>query len=945
MGQDSRIVDTGRLTELRSRRFGRPIDVWHLPPQLALRQLAWKLITIALGVYAAVFVALALGPFDIPPETRSFFGDVVFLPTGILVALLAWRAASQRGISRPARRAWILLGLGFLAFWAGDVLYFYYDIVAQAVPSPSLADIAYLAYYPLLLIGLISFPQVFDSGSQRLRFALDAATVALGGAMVVWYFVLGPIASATAGDPMEMLLAVAYPVGDLVLLLGIAVIALRAQRDLPRGALGLLLAGLLTSLAADILFGIQTLDGTFEPGRSVDALYMLSWAALGASAYLAVARPPAPGSAAKPDAAPPRWIPLLPYLSVALGYGILLAAVQDSWGPTVVGLVIGAGGLTALVMARQWFTVKENMRLLAERVTRKDEARFQSLVQNASDIIVVVDRDLSIGYATPSAARILGYSADQLHGVHVLDRVYPEDRPIAESLFASVAGHPGATVTYELRLARWDGTPLIVEASVLNLLDDPDVRGAVVTIRDVDARKRLEVKLAQQAYHDPLTGLARRPLFMDDVAQALERAREHQYEIGVLYLDADDLKTINDSLGHRAGDRALVEITRRIRAALRTADLLARVGGDEFAVLLGGPSSLDVTTAVCARILHALGRPYIREGVEIALGVSIGIALSTSGDETADDLLRNANLAMYLAKASGKARFATFEAGMQVPARERLDLGAALRHALERDEFELHYQPIVDLATSRGVGAEALIRWRRPDRELVPPERFITLAEETGLIVPIGLWVLEQACLAARAWPRQHSWKAPFVAVNVSARQLDDLGFAGHVATILERTGLAPSRLVLEITESIAMSRPELLIERLRALKALGLQIAIDDFGTGYSSLSYLRRLPVDKVKIDRSFVTDLDRATGAALVQGIVQLARSLGHASVAEGIETADQAAALTGFGCEFGQGYYFAHPVAAEDLVGVLAARTLPSPLLRGVPAVAVTATLAS
>ena len=511
MGPNSSIVGTGRSTKLRPSRFGRPIDVWPLPPQMAVRKSAWKLITVALGVYAAAFVAFAVGPFDIPADTRSFLGDVVFLPTGILVALLAWRAASQPGISRPARRAWILLGLGFLAFWAGDVLYFYYDIVAQAVPSPSLADVAYLAYYPLLLIGLVSFPQVFDSGSQRLRFALDAATVALGGAMVVWYFVLGPIASADTGDPMEMLLAVAYPVGDLVLLLGIAVIALRAPRELPRGALGLLLAGLLTSLAADILFGIQTLDGTFEPGRSVDAIYMVSWAVLGASAYLAVARPPAPGSAAKPDAAPPRWIPLLPYLSVALGYGILLAAVRESWRPTVVGLVIGAGGLTALVMARQWSTVKENMRLLAERVTRKDEARFQSLVQNASDIIVVVDRDLSIGYATPSAARILGYSADQLHGVHVLDRVYPEDRPIAESLFASVAGRPGATVTYELRLARWDGTPLIVEASVLNLLDDPDIRGDVITIRDVDARKRLEVKLAHQAYHDPLTGLASAP--------------------------------------------------------------------------------------------------------------------------------------------------------------------------------------------------------------------------------------------------------------------------------------------------------------------------------------------------------------------------------------------------------------------------------------------------
>jgi diguanylate cyclase (GGDEF)-like protein len=509
--------------------------------------------------------------------------------------------------------------------------------------------------------------------------------------------------------------------------------------------------------------------------------------------------------------------------------------------------------------------------------------------------------------------------------------VYPDDRPIAERLLASVADRPGATVTYELRLARSDGTPLIVEASALNLFDDPDVRGNVITIRDVDARKRLEVKLAQQAYHDSLTGLPNRPLFMGDVAMAQARARDHHHQIGVLYLDADDFKTINDSLGHRAGDRALVELARRIGESLRTEDRLARVGGDEFGVLLEGPVSLVAATAICARILQALIQPYTLDGVEIALGASIGIALSVSGEEAGDDLLRKANIAMYLAKANGKSRSATFEPGMQVPVRERLDLGAALRHALERNEFQIHYQPIVRLATRRSVGAEALIRWQRPDHGLVPPGSFIGHAEETGLIVPIGMWVLEHACLAALGWPTRSSATPPFVAVKVSSRQLDDPEFPGHVAEILGRTPLVPSRLVLEITESITMSRPELLIDRLEALKALGVQIAIDDFGTGFSTLSYLRRLPVDKVKIDRSFILDLDRATDAALVKGIVELARSAGHSSVAEGIETAAQADALTDLGCEFGQGFYFARPVPGADVVRLLTARTLPAPVV--------------
>jgi diguanylate cyclase (GGDEF)-like protein/PAS domain S-box-containing protein len=873
-------------------------------------------LTAGLAAYAAVFLVWSVAPLDLPPATRTLVGDAAFLPPGILVALLAWRASTSHGLSREARRAWIWLGVAYLAFWLGDALYFYYDLVNE-VPYPSLADAAYLAYYPLLLVGLVSFPRVLRSGAERLRFALDAATVALGGAMVVWYFVLGPIAAAGSTDVTEMLLAISYPVGDLVLLLGLAIIALRAPRELPRRALLLLLSGLLVSLAADLAYAVQTLDGTYESGRWVDSTYIIAWALLGASAYFAYARPHPENDAPPSAATAADGVPLLPYLAVALGYGMLLAAIGTAWSPTVFGLVIGAGGLTALVVARQVTAVRENVRLVAEREARRGEARFRSLVQNASDVIVVVDPDSRIRYETPSVERVLGYRLDELRGMRLAALVHPDDAERHDALLVDAVRAPGGSASTELRLARSDGAWLFVEATATNLLVDPDIQGIVVTIRNVDDRKRVEVKLAHQAFHDALTGLANRLLFSEQVGHALRDARAGRGPAVVLFLDLDNFKTVNDSLGHDAGDRVLVELAKRIRAATRSADLTARFGGDEFAVLLEVPSSNGAAIAMSQRILGALREPLELDGVEIALGASIGIAISPDGAEQSDELLRNADVAMYAAKSAGKGRYAVFEPGMQVPARERLDLETALRHALEQREFELYFQPVVDLATRQVVGSEGLLRWHRPDNGLVAPGEFIPTAEETGLIVPIGRWTLEQGCQAAVSWPSEASRRAPFIALNLSARQLEDPQIVDDVRDALARSGLAPERLVLEVTESLVMVDPEHTIARLHALKALGVGLAIDDFGTGYSSLSYLRTLPVDTVKIDRSFIADLDRAAGSALVQGIVELGHSLGLVVVAEGIEGPEQAEALERFGCELAQGFYFARPMPLAEM----------------------------
>ena len=916
-------------------------DQWRSEPitglrrGMARREAAWRAVAVTLALYSLAFVVFAIGPFEVPERLRSMIGDLAFVPAGITVAALALNAARRPGAPESVRQAWLLLGLSFVLFWAGDVIYAVLELLAEDAPGTSPADLAYLAYYPIALVGLLSFPRVLASQGDRARFVLDAATVALGGALVVWYFVLGPLVSADHSDILDTLLSIAYPVGDLVILLGVAVIAIRRPNAVPGRAISLLLAGMVVSLAADIAFGAQTIDGTVQSGGAVDALYMIAWAILGASAHVAATRPMGKRPVVEPVDMAPASVPVLPYLSAALGYGMLIVAVRDTWSPTVLGLIVGAGALTGLVIVRQVLTVREHTALIMAHVARRYEARFRSLVQDASDIILVVGEDLAIRYASPSAGRAFGTQTDTLLGGPLLERVAATDRPAVERLLADAVAAGGATVTDELRLARDDGTTLMVEASIRNLLDDPEVRGHVLMIRDIDARKRLEVKLAQQAFHHSLTGLPERALFMGEVGRAMTAAHGTASQVGVLYLGLDDLGTVNDSLGHQAGDRMLKEAANRIRKAVGSLGPVGHIAGDEFAVLLAGPTSMDVLRHASERLLATFNEPFVLGGVEVVPGASIGMAVSGPSD-TREEVLRNAGMAMALAKANGKRRCEAYTADMEGVARNRLDVVAALRHGLERAEFEVHYQPIVDLTHGGPIGAEALIRWRRPNVGLVPPNAFIPIAEESGLIGPIGAWVLEQACLTAAAWPRSTVSMAPSVAVNVSARQLDDLGFADVVANALRRADLAPARLVLEVTESLMMTNPELLVERLRALKRLGVQIAIDDFGTGYSSLSYLRRLPVDKVKIDRSFVSDLDRSTGFALVRGIIEMTRSLGLASIAEGIETPEQAATLAAFGCDNGQGFLFGRAVPAANIGHLLSAPFPSHPFLANPPA---------
>jgi diguanylate cyclase (GGDEF)-like protein len=443
--------------------------------------------------------------------------------------------------------------------------------------------------------------------------------------------------------------------------------------------------------------------------------------------------------------------------------------------------------------------------------------------------------------------------------------------------------------------------------------------------------KRLE-QLTRQAFRDPLTNLPNRALFMDRLSHGLTRAQRRHEHLAVLFLDLDRFKVVNDTLGHSVGDQLLVEVSYRLSLTLRPGDTVARLGGDEFGILLDEVADAETAEAVAVRIEEALGKPYPFEGREVFVTASIGIALSSAKLATPEEVLRDADLAMYHAKAKGKARHEVFDGTMGAPALDRMDLEMDLRSAISRQEFRLHYQPILQLDTGKITEVEALIRWQHEKRGLLQPDDFIGLTEETGLIVPIGQWVLAEACKQARIWQTEYPSSPSLVmSVNLSAKQFLHPLLVDEITQALRETGLAPSCLKLEITESTVMQDAPATLAKLRELKDLGVRLAIDDFGTGYSSLGYLKRFPVDTLKIDRSFVKGLAHDSGdSAIVRAVVTVAKSLNMDVTAEGVETEAQLAELKALGCDQGQGFLFARPVSAERVAPLLASEHTREPV---------------
>lgn len=567
----------------------------------------------------------------------------------------------------------------------------------------------------------------------------------------------------------------------------------------------------------------------------------------------------------------------------------------------------------------------------AEEALRQREERFRSLLQNLSDIIIVMDSEGVIRYVSPSVERTLGYPPDvfleQPLATFGPQLIHPEDRPQLTAFLTQILQQPGDHQAGEFRIRHCDGSWRYLRPIATNLLHEPSVGGVVISARDITERKLFQEQLARQAFYDSLTGLPNRALFMDRLQHALNRANRYGDTVAVLFLDLDRFKFINDSLGHSAGDQLLVSVARRLAPLVRPSDTLARFGGDEFTLLLEGIPSTRDALQVAERIAGALRAPFTLDGREVFITASIGIALSTPAHHP-EDLLRQADIALYRAKAAGRARSMLFEEGWTTPGVAQLDLEADLRRALDRGELCLHYQPTVALKTGRLSSVETLLRWQHPQRGLLPPANFLPLAEETGLIVPISRWVLEEACRQVRQWQQRFPHTLPLqVSVNLSPRDLQQPDFLKHVAAVLIKTDLDPACLTLEITERLLLEDSATTLKTLQDLKGLGVHLTIDDFGMGYSPLSHLLRFTFDTLKIDRSLVSKLSEDERyRAIAQTVTMLAHALNMEVTAEGIETPAQLAWVCDAGCDYGQGYYFAAPVDAETMERLLADQVL-------------------
>jgi diguanylate cyclase (GGDEF)-like protein/PAS domain S-box-containing protein len=840
----------------------------------------------------------------------GLFGDA---PADLTATIVAF-ATARRLPPGPQRRAWRWFAIALTLYLAGTCV----TVVSWLRgidPFPGPSDVFFSAFYPAMLVAALYHIRAADIRVAWSQLFLDAVIFVVGFGSFFWFLVNRPAtAHTTQLEVLKELLSEAYAGLDCVVLLLFGVLLLTGleRRRIPL----LLMAGFATMFLADMLWSLAKMGGYYASGELQDVFYLacyIPWAAAGREQMRTPSKQPITFSATLDTVTRS-----LPYAALLTALLVLIYMSRSHIGGPAGVMTTVVFALTLLLMIRQGMILRNDAAARERRAARLVEDRFASLIANASDVIMIVEANGDIRFASPAAERTLGFRPDEVTGKNLLDAWMGPDtcrlRTLLEEICATTSGTIGPV---ELAVERGNHR-FVLECVGSNLTADPAVGGLALNLRDISERKALEEQLRTLAFHDSLTLLANRALFKDRVEHALNLAQRTQALVAVLFLDLDNFKTINDSLGHDAGDRLLQAVAHRIVQSTRPADTVARLGGDEFAILIERVRAADDVRGVAESLIGALAPPFPLSGIEVQVTASIGAALS-SDTTGAESLLGNADIAMYHAKSTGKNGYAAFEPRMQDVLHERLRLEADIGRALSEDEFFLEFQPIIDLGTRSLLGVEALVRWRHPQAGVLMPAQFIPAAEESGQIIKLGRWVLSRACHALMAWRGCVSGGNGLrVSVNVSGRHLQHGDLVHDVADALQTSGLEASNLVIELTESTIMYNTDANLERLERLKALGVRLALDDFGTGYSSLSYLHRFPIDILKIDRSFVGRLTNSdNGPELARAVITLGETLGLDTVAEGIEHEAQVTALLALRCVAGQGFLFANAGPLEHL----------------------------
>jgi diguanylate cyclase (GGDEF)-like protein/PAS domain S-box-containing protein len=840
-----------------------------------------------------------------------------------IASVVAFAAVFALRRPEPAR-AWALIGVALAAWVIGDLVY-----SAVGAPVVSAADAFYMA-------GNASFAgaiAMFFRARVRERdvdSALDAALIATAGFLLVWITVIAPAWQEPGVSTLGRLTTAAYPLLDLVLLFFLLRLILPPGR--PSGWLLNLTGCIAAFLVADALYAaLQQTDAyQDELWHAFDALWLAGYALIPIAGVVARDDWTTAHVGRRPHQ-PSRLAGLL-----AAGIAVLALVCADiasrtAGQPITTAVLAVTGGIIIALVFARILRLHNSLDVAFAEVDRQ-QRYYRAVADHSSDSFVVISSQGVVLDASPTLGALTGFSSKGAIGANALSAVHPEDRDLARALLDDAIANPGLTILGEVRVLTSDGDSIWMELYCTNLCGDPAVGGIVVNAHDVTARKSVEEELEHRALHDTLTGLANRALFRDRLELALLRRKRGNTNVAVLFCDLDGFKLANDTVGHDAGDEVLQIAADRFRSSVRPDDTLARLGGDEFAVLIESGGDLTAEAdSIAQRLLRAMAQPVEVRGTPMVVTTSIGIAIAGRiGDCTPDALLRQADTAMYNAKSTGRNRAVVYEQTMGTTVVTQMQLASDIRDAVERDEFRLLYQPIVDLRTGAVTGFEALLRWLHPRQGLLTPAEFMAVAEGTGAIVEIGNWVLRTATRDARGWNPTADGRPALVSVNVSGQQLVRADFVDEVSRALVESGLPAHSLLIELTESALVAHIAQAAERLQALKSIGVRIAIDDFGVGHSSLSYLRQFPVDVIKLDRSFVgtiTEPDEVP--ALIGALLELTRTLELHALAEGIETSAQLAALTAGGCDFGQGFIFSAPVDSTSAAHLLVAGVPPQP----------------